>query len=811
MSNEMQIRPADQLPDVADPFGGVEARSAAESIFARAHRVLRGRYKWCLLLGTLLAGGLATAAFFLIRVQWASTGVLQVKISQKVVLYLTPESQRGDDTLKETQMALIRSQRVIELAMQSEDWVSLKRRNDDQAINDFRKTLTLDSTPRSEVVFVTFTDPDPKAASAAVKSVLASYNKLYVETEVDNERGTKEFLEARRLTLQNELKIKRDQIDALARTEYGADDIRPLHQAKLLEKIRLEEALAEVNIRLTAQEVAQPGVKGTGPGGKKAPQDLTDEDIEFRDTGMRQIRGEYRQAQAALQRLMDNTGPNHPRVKELRPVVEDRAREVSRYAAAYRAAAMAAAEQQGTPDAILGVGNANSLSTDQLKRMRDRYKTAIEEVQADLLSMGKKMLELEKLKRDAAETDALLSATKTRIDQLNTEGQARIRVLSFGDRAVIAKDSRIALSVVGGLMGMGMGFGIVLLFAVRDRRFRNIDDARTSGRVALLGVLPSLPDDLSDPEQAAIASHCVHQIRTLLQINARGGPGKVFAITSPAAGTGKTSLTLSLGISFAATGARTLIIDCDMMGGGLTARVDTIIRRKIGQILAREGLISPQQLDAALRNARNSQKKLGEVLVEMGMLSREDVARALNVQEASPVGVLEALAGEPITDCITETGIANLYILPLGSARPSDVSKLSPASIRDLLARTREHFDTILIDTGPVPGSLEASVVTAASDGVVMVVSRGEHRPLAERSLQHLHEIGAKVSGMVFNRAEARDVELSATTNRLSSIDRTVPRTARQETEHGDESGRLGPVARAVNSRTTASKPETKA
>ena len=67
--------------------------------------------------------------------------------------------------------------------------------------------------------------------------------------------------------------------------------------------------------------------------------------------------------------------------------------------------------------------------------------------------------------------------------------------------------------------------------------------------ITLLGILPNLPDRLSDPEQAAIAAHCVHQIRTMLQINGgvEGGERRVFAVTSASPGDGKTSLTLALG------------------------------------------------------------------------------------------------------------------------------------------------------------------------------------------------------------------------------------------------------------------------
>jgi MinD-like ATPase involved in chromosome partitioning or flagellar assembly len=168
--------------------------------------------------------------------------------------------------------------------------------------------------------------------------------------------------------------------------------------------------------------------------------------------------------------------------------------------------------------------------------------------------------------------------------------------------------------------------------------------------------------------------------------------------------------------------------------------------------------------------------------------------------------MLEAIDGENILDCVAETGIERLCILPLGSAMPGDVSKLSPAVIRSILDQARHHFDIVLIDTGPIPGSLEASVAAAAADGVVLVVSRGEHRPMAERSIQHLIDIGAQLSGMVFNRADGRDMDMATTTKRLSSFDRRGVRSvsaARQPGEDAESKG-FGPMALAVATKAPA-------
>jgi hypothetical protein len=78
---------------------------------------------------------------------------------------------------------------------------------------------------------------------------------------------------------------------------------------------------------------------------------------------------------------------------------------------------------------------------------------------------------------------------------------------------------------------------------------------------------------------------------------------------------------------------------------------------------------------------------------------------------------------------------------------------------------------------------------------------------MAERSIQHLHDIGAKLSGMVFNRAEGRDMDFATTTKRLSSFDRRGVRTGstRENQQQAANSQGFGPMALAVTTKAPAS------
>src|SRR5690606_15334490 len=140
---------------------------------------------------------------------------------------------------------------------------------------------------------------------------------------------------------------------------------------------------------------------------------------------------------------------------------------------------------------------------------------------------------------------------------------------------------------------------------------------------------------------------------------------KVFVCTSPSPGDGKTSLTMALGLSFAACGQRTLLIDGDLVGAGLTARMNVV----------------------------------------------------------SPTGILEPLADRSLLPYVQVTDVQNVIILPVGSAQAHHSSMLSPQITRKLIAEARDQFDVVLMDTGPILGSIEAAPVASASDGVILVVA----------------------------------------------------------------------------------------
>jgi len=795
MSQEIQLRPQGDLPDVADPFGGHSSAQPQQTIFHKLHAVLRGRYHWCVLLGLVLGAAGGVWGYLSQQREYLSRGMIEIFPELPPIVSPTIETTplRMYDQYMNTQVALMTGERILRQAMSTPEWRSLDRRVEDPLV-DFQSRLSV--SRNNQLIIVSFRDPDPRAARAAVAGVVGAYNSIFVEAEVAKDKAVRDELDLRRRQLEAERDTLQGRIQEVLR-RHNTDDLKTLHAARMQQQLKLQEELDAIERELRELETAlasTPPVPGD-------PAELTIEQIGRRDQRMEGLLRERQNLQDNRMVLVERLGENHRAVRDVDDALRRLQLQINRQAEEWRASAREA----------LSKGNLAPLDPlrgrqEQLRQVQKALLEQYDRNQQELVSRARDMFEVERLRAELERNTQFYSQILTRIQQFDTEkrsqivDRSRVKIHESGTEPRLVRDGRRRYAIAGGIGGIGLGFAIVLGLSLLDRRFRRPEDVRASAPLSLLGVLPSLPEDLADPEQAAVAAHCVHQIRTLLQIGAGGGDRRIIAVTSPASGTGKTSLALSLGVSYAAANCRTLLIDCDLVGGGLTARVDTIVRRKIGQILQREGLITQQQLDMAMKLARNSQKKLGEILVDLGYLTPDDVQHALTLQEQRPLGIMDVLAGEKLENCVAETGIQDLWILPLGAALPGDVSRFSPAVIRSLFAQAREQFDAVLVDTGPLPGSLEASVVAEAADAVVLVVSRGEHRPLAERSIRHLAEIGAVVAGMVFNRAEGRDVDLVSTTARLSSYGRGARSVPPAEVVTVD-SPKFGPMARAVASR----------
>jgi Mrp family chromosome partitioning ATPase len=111
------------------------------------------------------------------------------------------------------------------------------------------------------------------------------------------------------------------------------------------------------------------------------------------------------------------------------------------------------------------------------------------------------------------------------------------------------------------------------------------------------------------------------------------------------------------------------------------------------------------------------------------------------------------------------------------------------------MSEAYRYFDTVLIDTGPVLGSVEASVLAQDVTGVLFTIARGQQPPLVERAMRHLNSLGASISGLVFNRANMEDFCGSEYSSSTRSV--TVSSSSSQMAV-AEQRCRFGPLVAAV-------------
>ena len=117
----------------------------------------------------------------------------------------------------------------------------------------------------------------------------------------------------------------------------------------------------------------------------------------------------------------------------------------------------------------------------------------------------------------------------------------------------------------------------------------------------------------------------------------------------------------------------------------------------------------------------------------------------------------------------------------IGGGTPS---LMSGAFYHRLFERLRVEYDVLVIDTGPILGSIEAQAIVPASDEVLLVVSRGRDVRHVRMAIERLQRLGARRLGIVFNRAASSDFERS-TSMSMASARVSQPTTARAELLHG--------------------------
>jgi capsular exopolysaccharide synthesis family protein len=715
-----------------DPSMGGGGQQQAQ-VFKKIHQSLRGRYFFAIGLGLVLGIAGGYAGWKSQKPLYRGESLVQIRMEQKIISgnQISPHFEE----LMQSETLTISSRGMIKNAMRGKDWALTGMPTDSETQSEVVEHLGAEHPARTEYIKLHYTDPDPHVAAAVVRAVTNAYWTYFHERSSGEEYKRLKLMQDQISLLQSDInKIDRDILQISQ--EWSTHNLDGIWEKKMemadhwgKQLMVAEVALQQAKSREgAAQAVLNWSTERIANFNPRLAMKLAERDELKKQMGMMELRGFMKENQ---------------QVKLLERMIQDKSNEIDGLVADWRDMM-----KWGMDDPTFAHGAIGKMLAMTPKVLEQEVATLTErakKAQDEMKVVGQGNVKLKELlkQRDEKMKQKTDQERRQEIIALDAKVGTRLNVIYNGEwSSKPVKDRRKMMAAAGTLFGFGLPVGVFVLMGLADRRYRYTDDAGESVQnVPLLGILPRLPDKLTDPEQAAVAAHCIHQIRIMLQVGADPESRRVFMITSASTGDGKTSLTMALGLSFAASGSKTLVIDCDMVGQGLTHRL-----------------------------------------------------KAHNVP-----GLIETLNLGTLRGHVRKTGTKGLYVLPIGCADAVHAGLLSPQSIRRLLAACREHFDVIVIDTGPILGSLEASVVAPESDGVVLAVARGQQQPLVERSIKMLRTIGGNVLGIVFNRAEQRDFARSVASASIRSLS-ARPSEARPLLPESDENSRFGPLARSVAS-----------
>ncbi len=254
--------------------------------------------------------------------------------------------------------------------------------------------------------------------------------------------------------------------------------------------------------------------------------------------------------------------------------------------------------------------------------------------------------------------------------------------------------------------GLGATFGIALAFLLDSldptlRTRRQIEEAT---QLPIIGMIPTTGrrNRIISNGRSTQFVEAHRDLRTNLQLALDGqhNDGYLLTVVSSEVGAGKTSVVANLGIAFAKSGQRILLLDMD--------------------------------------------------------LRRSNLSNVLKVPNEN--GFVDYLHGDiELDEAIQTTSQENLFLLPRGPKPEDPLALITAAKTRDMLVSLAKEFDLILIDTPSLGVVTDAKPVIKMSDATLIVIRENVAKPGDIHAL--LEQLAAAKSmtlGVVVNQSKHR-------------------------------------------------------
>lgn len=334
----------------------------------------------------------------------------------------------------------------------------------------------------------------------------------------------------------------------------------------------------------------------------------------------------------------------------------------------------------------------------ELKDLEDRYTKAKD-------NLRDKTLEDQKVKNALQE----YAAEKARYDKLENDYIAdKMRLMAPRTSVEMYSQPGLATApsspnyrlnlIVGAVLGMILGVVVAFISNYFDTSIKSLEDAERLLGLPVLGVIPRDAGLLILQGGDSPDAEAYRILRTNIELKRELTRATTIAVVSANAGEGKTTTLSNLAFVFAQAGYSTLMIDAD--------------------------------------------------------LRRPRLARYAELK--SEFGLSTYLTGAAeLKDVVFQTGHANLYMLPSGPVPVDPSGLIGSHKMQHLLSDVAKRFDIVLVDSPPVLGVSDASLLVSRADATLMVL-QPRKMPIKAlmRSKMLIENAGGNIMGLVMNNVD---------------------------------------------------------
>ncbi|RJP35474.1 MAG: hypothetical protein C4536_00675 [Actinobacteria bacterium] len=307
---------------------------------------------------------------------------------------------------------------------------------------------------------------------------------------------------------------------------------------------------------------------------------------------------------------------------------------------------------------------------------------------------------------------------------------------------------------LGFFIGLVLGLVLVILIEYFDPHFRSAREVEETLELPVLGTLPREKGGRTTALLPTFAEgsrtwSAYAELRSSLILSSEGAPKSIMAASAIPFEAGP-AVAANLAVSIANTGRRTLLVDCDLMEGGLS---------RLMEAGDRSGLSDALEKDEDYRGK------------------------------------------------MVEGNIGNLSFLPAGKKSGNSTDLLSLTVFEDELREQEGLYDEVVLYAPPLIGSLDAAVVGAQAEASVVIIDTDRcTRKAALEAMHNFERLGIVPLGAVLAnvKMKKRDVAPAERRGKPAPAVKAVPAAAVVKEKKKKERKREKTVAPPVQPREAA-------